>query len=103
MAGPRRQKKKVSKNVAVGVAHIRATFNNTIVTITDVSGNVISWDAVADLVYLFWSRRMRRSSNPPPKNIEPISQYAGAIILAILKWGSVIFPAPRESRGLRFN
>ena len=31
------------KNVPVGQAHIHATFNNTIVTITDVSGNVISW------------------------------------------------------------
>jgi len=35
--------KKVSKNVPVGVAHIHATFNNTIVTITDPNGNVLSW------------------------------------------------------------
>ncbi len=35
-------KKKVKKNISSGVAHIAATFNNTIVTITDVSGNVIS-------------------------------------------------------------
>jgi len=37
------KKAKEKKNVANGVAHIQATFNNTIVTITDVSGNVISW------------------------------------------------------------
>jgi small subunit ribosomal protein S11 len=37
------KKSKEKKNVANGVAHIQATFNNTIVTITDVSGNVISW------------------------------------------------------------
>ncbi|WP_432823139.1 30S ribosomal protein S11 [Trichloromonas sp.] len=37
------RKKIEKKNVANGVAHIQATFNNTIVTITDVSGNVISW------------------------------------------------------------
>jgi len=44
MANPRKQtKKKVKKNIQTGVAHISATFNNTIVTITDVSGNVISW------------------------------------------------------------
>jgi len=44
MAQPKRQtKKKVKKNIQTGVAHIAATFNNTIVTITDVSGNVISW------------------------------------------------------------
>jgi small subunit ribosomal protein S11 len=35
--------KKVSKNVPVGIAHIHATFNNTIVTITDPNGNVLSW------------------------------------------------------------
>ncbi len=38
-----KKKKKVRKNVGVGVVHINATFNNTIVTVTDVSGNVIAW------------------------------------------------------------
>ncbi len=45
MAKVRRTKKKVSKNIAVGVAHIHATFNNTIVNITDVNGNTISWSS----------------------------------------------------------
>jgi small subunit ribosomal protein S11 len=36
------RKKKVKKNVPVGVVHIHATFNNTIITITDPAGNVIS-------------------------------------------------------------
>jgi small subunit ribosomal protein S11 len=36
-------RKKVSKNVPVGIAHIHATFNNTIVSITDPNGNVLSW------------------------------------------------------------
>ncbi len=36
------RKKKVKKNVPVGVAHIHATFNNTIVTITDPTGNVLA-------------------------------------------------------------
>ena len=39
------QKKKVKKNVSTGVVHIQSTFNNTIVTITDVSGNVVSWSS----------------------------------------------------------
>jgi small subunit ribosomal protein S11 len=39
----RGQKKAVKKNVATGIAHIKSTFNNTIVTITDVNGNVVSW------------------------------------------------------------
>jgi small subunit ribosomal protein S11 len=37
------QKKLVRKNIGVGIAHIKATFNNTIVTISDVNGNAISW------------------------------------------------------------
>jgi len=41
--GKRVRKKVERKNISTGVAHIQATFNNTIVTITDVSGNVISW------------------------------------------------------------
>lgn len=36
-------KRKVRKNVQTGVAHIQATFNNTLVTITDMQGNAISW------------------------------------------------------------
>lgn len=46
MAQSKRQtKRKVKKNIQSGVAHITATFNNTIVSITDVSGNVISWSS----------------------------------------------------------
>jgi small subunit ribosomal protein S11 len=37
------KKKKTKRNVPIGVAHVQATFNNTIVTITDVNGDVISW------------------------------------------------------------
>lgn len=36
-------KKKEKKNITDGIAHIQSTFNNTIVTITDFSGNVIAW------------------------------------------------------------
>ena len=44
MAQPKRQgKKKVRKNVPTGIVHIRSTFNNTLITISDVNGNVISW------------------------------------------------------------
>ena len=38
-------KKKVKKNFQSGIAHIQSTFNNTIVTITDVSGNVVAWSS----------------------------------------------------------
>jgi len=36
-------KKVVRKNIPTGIAHVRSTFNNTIITITDVAGNVVSW------------------------------------------------------------
>jgi small subunit ribosomal protein S11 len=42
MASPR-TRKKVKKNVADGIAHIHASFNNTIVTITDRQGNALAW------------------------------------------------------------
>ena len=42
---PKKGKKRVKKNVAAGIVHIAATFNNTMITITDVSGNVLSWSS----------------------------------------------------------
>jgi small subunit ribosomal protein S11 len=39
------KKKKVRRNIPTGVAHIQATFNNTIITITDPEGNVIAWSS----------------------------------------------------------
>ena len=44
-AQTRTKKKKEKKNIPVGVAHIKATFNNTLVTITDPMGNVVSWSS----------------------------------------------------------
>ncbi|RMG13176.1 MAG: 30S ribosomal protein S11 [Deltaproteobacteria bacterium] len=38
-------KKRVKKNVPVGVIHVQATFNNTIVTVTDPNGDVIAWSS----------------------------------------------------------
>ncbi|MGZ3592322.1 MAG: 30S ribosomal protein S11 [Syntrophales bacterium] len=38
-------KKKEKKNITEGVVHIQSTFNNTIITITDLSGNVVAWSS----------------------------------------------------------
>ena len=46
-----RRKRKVKKDVTIGQAHIHATFNNTIVTITDENGNVVSWSSAGNLGY----------------------------------------------------
>lgn len=43
--GKLKTKKKVKKNIQSGIAHVQSTFNNTIVTITDVSGNVVAWSS----------------------------------------------------------
>ncbi len=43
MASPSRTRKKVKKEVADGIVHVHASFNNTIVTITDRKGNTLSW------------------------------------------------------------
>lgn len=47
MAGKKKiaRKKKEKKNIPNGIAHIQATFNNTIITVTDVIGNVIAWSS----------------------------------------------------------
>ena len=42
-AGGRRPKKKERKNVTYGMAHIKSSFNNTIITFTDLQGNTLSW------------------------------------------------------------
>jgi small subunit ribosomal protein S11 len=39
------KKKKEKKNIQDGIAHIQSTFNNTVITITDISGNVIAWSS----------------------------------------------------------
>ncbi len=49
MAQKKRSGKKVRKTVQTGEAHIQTTFNNTIVTITDPSGNVIAWSSAGSL------------------------------------------------------
>ena len=43
--GAARQKPKEKKNIAQGVVHIQSTFNNTLITIADVKGDVISWSS----------------------------------------------------------
>jgi len=50
MAKPKKKtRKKEKKNIAHGAAHIKATFNNTIVTITDLEGNTLSWASAGNV------------------------------------------------------
>ena len=50
-AGGRRPKRKERKNVAYGVAHIKSSFNNTIITFTDQSGATLSWASSGNVGY----------------------------------------------------
>jgi len=56
------KKKKVKKNIQTGVAHIQATFNNTIITITDPEGNVITWSSAGTQGF-----KGSRKSTPSPR------------------------------------
>ena len=47
--GKKKLKSRVKKNVPVGIVHIQATFNNTIVTITDLEGGAMSWSSAGSL------------------------------------------------------
>jgi len=47
--GKKKLKSRVKKNVPVGIVHIQATFNNTIVTITDLEGAALSWSSAGSL------------------------------------------------------
>ena len=44
-AAPARTRKRERKNISSGVAHVNATFNNTLITITDAQGNTIAWSS----------------------------------------------------------
>ena len=46
---PERVKKRERKNITSGVAHVNATFNNTMITITDAQGNTISWSSAGGM------------------------------------------------------
>ena len=48
-AGAKKVRRKEKKNVAAGHAHIKSTFNNTIVTITDLQGNTLSWASAGNV------------------------------------------------------
>lgn len=47
----RRTRRREKKNVVHGVVHIRSTFNNTIITVTDREGNVLSWASAGNVGY----------------------------------------------------
>ena len=61
------RRKKVKKNIQTGIAHIKSTFNNTIVTITDVSGNVVAWSSAGRAASRARASRRRSPRSSPPR------------------------------------
>jgi small subunit ribosomal protein S11 len=59
MAKPTSVRRRERKNISSGVAHVNATFNNTMITITDVQGNTISWSSAGGMGF-----RGSRKSTP---------------------------------------
>ena len=59
MAKPTSGRKRERKNISSGIAHVNATFNNTMITITDVQGNSISWSSAGGMGF-----RGSRKSTP---------------------------------------
>jgi small subunit ribosomal protein S11 len=49
MARPPRTRRRERKNISSGIAHVSATFNNTMITITDVQGNAIAWSSAGGM------------------------------------------------------
>ncbi|GMA91190.1 hypothetical protein GCM10025869_17190 [Homoserinibacter gongjuensis] len=65
-AAARKPRRKEKKNIAVGQAHIKSTFNNTIVSITDPAGAVISWASSGAVGF-----KGSRKSTPTPRSSPP--------------------------------
>ena len=62
-----RIKRSERKNIAVGAAHIKSTFNNTIVSITDPQGNVISWQSAGTVGFKVRASPRRSLRRWPPR------------------------------------
>ena len=70
---PTRTRKRVKKNVVDGVAHIHASFNNTIITITDRQGNALSWATAGGAGF-------RGSRKSTPFAAQVAAEKAGSVV-----------------------
>ena len=90
-------KRRTKKNIPVGVAHIHSTFNNTIVTITDLAGNAISWSSAGALGF-----KGSRKSTPFAAQIASEAAAKAAILSGVQKVEvSVKGPGPGREAAIR--
>jgi len=57
--GASRQRRKVRRNITTGIVHIKSSFNNTIVSVSDQEGNVIAWESAGSLGFKGAARARR--------------------------------------------
>jgi small subunit ribosomal protein S11 len=74
MASPARTRKRVKKEVADGIVHVHASFNNTIITITDRKGNTLSWATSGGSGF-------RGSRKSTPFAAQVAAEKAGTVVL----------------------
>lgn len=71
------RKKKSQKQVLKGIAHIQASFNNTIVTVTDIQGNVISWSSAGKLGFKGARKSTAYAAQLAAENCGKVAQQMG--------------------------
>ncbi|MDY0210494.1 MAG: 30S ribosomal protein S11 [Acholeplasma sp.] len=97
MAGKRTTKRRVKKNIPLGMAHIHTTFNNTIVTITDQAGNAIAWSSAGALGF-----KGSRKSTPYAAQMSADAAAKAAIDNGVIKVEvSVKGPGPGREAAIR--
>lgn len=73
-AGSAKSRKKIKRQISDGIAHIYSSFNNTIITITDVQGNTVAWESCAKCGY-------RGSRKSTPYAAQEAAQKAGQAVV----------------------
>src|SRR5256885_9993569 len=78
------KKKKIRKGVTRGIAHIKATFNNTIVTITDTTGETISWASAGKGGYFKGARKSTPyAAGRAAENAAQVARKAGKVEVVV--------------------
>lgn len=97
MAGKKTTKRRVKKNIPLGMAHIHTTFNNTIVTITDQGGNAIAWMSAGALGF-----KGSRKSTPYAAQMSAEAAAKAAMEHGVIKVEvSVKGPGPGREAAIR--
>src|ERR1700742_371161 len=86
-AGPAKIKKKERKNITTGVAHVNASFNNTIITITDTQGNSVAWSSAGHHGFKGSRKSTPYAAQVTAENAGRKAQEHGVNTLAVLVKG----------------